>query len=83
MVKVQCLCDVAIKINSSTDSINVLVANMKPPYWALWSSMAASNQAHFFVVNLRSKVHYQRGHTAQYSGFKLAASTFVLSILEY
>ena len=28
------------------------------------------------------KAHYQCGHSAQYSGFKLAASMFVLSILE-
>ena len=29
------------------------------------------------------KARYQRGHSAQYNGFKLATSTFVLSILEY
>ena len=33
MVKVQCLWDVAIKMNSSIDSTNVLVANLKPLYW--------------------------------------------------
>ena len=36
MVKAQCLWDVAIKINSSINSTNVLVANLKPLYWALW-----------------------------------------------
>ena len=45
MVKTKCLWDVAIKMNSSIDSANVLVANLK-----------------------------------LYSGFKLATSTFVLSI---
>ena len=35
MVKAQCLWDVAIKMNSSRDSANVLVANLKPLYWAL------------------------------------------------
>ena len=29
------------------------------------------------------KARYQRGHSAQYSGFKLAISTFMLSILEF
>ena len=29
------------------------------------------------------KARYQRGYSAQYSGFKLATSTFVLSILVY
>ena len=36
MVKAQCLWDVAIKMNSSIDSTNVLVANLKPLYWAVW-----------------------------------------------
>ena len=36
MVKAQCLWDVAIKMNSSTDSTNMLVTNLKPLYWALW-----------------------------------------------
>ena len=31
------------------------------------------------MVVLRDKARYQRGHSAQYSGFKLASSTFVLS----
>ena len=29
-----------------------------------------------------SKARYQRGHSAQYSGFKVATSMFVLFILE-
>ena len=36
MVKAQCLWDVAIKMNLSIDSTNVLVPNLKPLYWALW-----------------------------------------------
>ena len=32
------------------------------------------------MVVYRGKARYQRGHSAQYSGFKLANSTFVLSI---
>ena len=36
-----------------------------------------------FMVVYRGKARYQRGHSAQYSGFKLATSTFVLSILEF
>ena len=32
IVKAQCLWDVAIKMNSSIDSTNVLVANLKPLY---------------------------------------------------
>ena len=28
--------DVAIKMNSSIHSTNVLVGNLKPQYWALW-----------------------------------------------
>ena len=36
MVKAQCSCDVAIKMNSSIDSTNVLVANWKLLYWAKW-----------------------------------------------
>ena len=36
MVKVQCLWDVAIKMNWSIDRTNVLVDNLKPLYWALW-----------------------------------------------
>ena len=35
MVKVQYLGDVDIKMNSSVDSTNVLVASLKP-LWALW-----------------------------------------------
>ena len=35
MVKAQCLWDVAIKMNSSIDSTNVLVANLKPLHWGL------------------------------------------------
>ena len=31
-IKAQCLWDVAIKMNSSIDSTNVLVANLKPLY---------------------------------------------------
>ena len=34
-------------------------------------------------VALRSKAYYQRGHKVHYSGFKLATSTFVLSILMF
>ena len=46
--------------------------------------MAASNQAHYFYGSLTGfKAPYQRGHSAQYSSFKLATSTFVLSILEF
>ena len=33
MIKAQCLWDVAIKMNSSIDSTNVQVANLKPLYW--------------------------------------------------
>ena len=36
MIKVQCLWDEAMNINSSIDSTNVLVANLKPLYWTLW-----------------------------------------------
>ena len=36
MVKAQCLCYVAIKMNSIIDSTSVLVANLKPLYWVLW-----------------------------------------------
>ena len=36
MVKAQCLWDVAIKMNSSIDSTNMLVANLKSLNWALW-----------------------------------------------
>ena len=36
IVKVQCSQDVAIKMNSSIDSINAPVANLEPLYWALW-----------------------------------------------
>ena len=36
----------------------------------------------FFVVDLRSKAHYQHGHCAHQSGFKLATCAFVLSILD-
>ena len=41
MAKAQCLWDVAIKMHSSIDSTNVLVANLKPLYrelWPLWYS---------------------------------------------
>mgnify|MGYP001793933925 CR=1 FL=1 len=34
------------------------------------------------MIALRGKAHYQLGHSAQYSRFKLATSTFVLSILD-
>ena len=37
MVKAQCLWDVTIEMNSSIDSTNILVTNLKPLYWALWS----------------------------------------------
>ena len=33
------------------------------------------------MIVLRGKSHYQRGYNAQHSGFKLATSTFVVSIL--
>ena len=36
VVKAQSLWDVAIKMNASIDSTNVLVANLKPRYWAPW-----------------------------------------------
>ena len=36
MIKAQFLWDVAIKMKSIIDSTNVLVANLKPLYWALW-----------------------------------------------
>ena len=47
--------------------------------------MAASNQAHNFLpwFTGRGKAHYQRGHSAQYSGFHLDTSTFLLSILVF
>ena len=48
-------------------------------------SMAASNQAHYFYGGLRGKAHYQHGHSAHYviyRAIKLAASVFVLSILD-
>ena len=35
MAKAQNLWDVSINMNSSIDSTNVLVANLKPIYWAL------------------------------------------------
>ena len=35
MVKAQCLWEAARKMKSSTDTTNVLVANLKPLYWAL------------------------------------------------
>ena len=35
MVKEQCLLDVAIKMNSSVDCTNVLVANLKPASFAM------------------------------------------------
>ena len=41
MVKVQCLWDVAIKMNSSIDSTNVQVANLKPLYWALYGHVGS------------------------------------------
>ena len=34
MIKAQCLWDVAIKMNLNIDCTNVLVANLKPLYWA-------------------------------------------------
>ena len=43
--------------------------------------MDASNQAYYFMVDLRGKARKQRSHGAHYRSFKLAASTFVLSIL--
>ena len=63
MVEAQCFWDVAIKTNSSKDSINVLVANLK----ALIGHYG----------------HVGSCQRAQYSGFKLATSTFVLSILVF
>ena len=35
------------------------------------------------MVVLRGKAHYKCGHSAQYSGLKLATSTFVLSLPEF
>ena len=35
-----------------------------------------------YYGSLKGKARYQRGHSAQYSGFKLATSTFVLSVLD-
>ena len=47
----------------------------------------ASKQAQVPKTNISngksSKTRYQRSDSAQYSGFKLAASTFLLSILEF
>ena len=40
-VKAQCLWDVAIKMNSSIDSTNVLAANLKPLYWVRCSHFAS------------------------------------------
>ena len=34
------------------------------------------------MVDLRDKARYQRGHSAHYRNFKLATSTFVLSIID-
>ena len=46
--------------------------------------MAARNQAHSFLWYFKGvKPATEGGHIAQYSGFKLVTSTFVLSILEY
>ena len=45
--------------------------------------MAASNQAHYLYGSLKGKTHYQRDHSAQYSGFKLATRMFVLYIYEF
>ena len=47
-------------------------------------SMAASIQAHslFSMAVIWGKASYQRRHSANYRGFKLARSTFVLSILD-
>ena len=42
-------------------------------------SMAASIQ--YFIVRFEGKARYQRCHSAHFSGFKLATSTFMLSIL--
>ena len=51
--------------------------NISPCPWLLTIRLA------FFMVVERDEARYQRGHSAQYSGFKLATSTFVLSILEF
>ena len=51
--------------------------------WPKQLSMAASESGSLiFKVVLRGKARYQPGHSAQYSGFKLAGSTFASSILE-
>ena len=45
--------------------------------------MAASIQAYlFFMVVLRGKARYQRGHSAHYRDFKLATSTLMLCIFD-
>ena len=41
----------AIKINSSIDSINVLVADLKPLYWALWPGTTV----HLFSVSVQNE----------------------------
>ena len=74
----------AIKINSSIDSTNVLVANLKPlrPKQLF---MAASNQTHYFLWQFKGAKPTTNVaiHNAQCSGFKFVATgTFVLSILD-
>ena len=44
-------------------------------------SMTANIYAHF-MVDLRGNVSYQRGFIVNFNGFKVATSTFVLSILD-
>ena len=56
-------------MNSSIDSTNVLVANLK------------QSGSLFFVVVLRGKDRYHRDLSTHYRSFKLATSKLVLSIL--
>ena len=35
------------------------------------------------MVVLRGKAYYQFGHSAQYSGFKIATGSFVVFVLEF
>ena len=37
---------------------------------------------YYHMVDFRGKTRYQRGHSVHVSGFKLATSMFVLSILD-
>ena len=56
MVKAQCLRDLAIKMNSSIDSTNMLVAYFKPLYWALWPRLYETT---IKIVNVIASSHGQ------------------------